>query len=486
MTAAGRTAPSSGAVQVLAAVMAGAACSAIMVFFGEFLPILLMVSGIVAFSYVILRPDIGLYLLAFISYLNLSDIVIENANAPSIAKFTVVGLFAAAVLRRALFGVRLGGALSSYAALAVLWLLACSSVLYADFPDESLVAAERLTKDMLFAVLILMIVVDGTSLRRLSWSLILAGIVMAGITAYQALTGFDSDAFGLGKAEMHQIVGEVQDYRPGGPLGDPNMYAQVLLLLVPLAAERMANERNWPLRIVAGAGFAVCTLAIIFTYSRGALLALVVVCVAMAVPFFRRPRAALTALPAVGLVLFLIPSSYVDRLQKIELPSSAGSDVDESIEGRGTEMLVAWQMFLDHPVLGIGLENYPPHFQDYVQKLNLPSRRENRKSHSLYLQIAAERGIVGIASFAIVIAIALRSLFRGRRKLRECGSRMEAGIAGAIALSLLGYGVAAIFLHGEYGRYLWIMVGLAMSIAEVARRAAANSAKAAQSPLRKA
>ena len=65
----------------------------------------------------------------------------------------------------------------------------------------------------------------------------------------------------------------------------------------------------------------------------------------------------------------------------------------------------------DHPVLGIELENYPLHFQDYVQKLNLPSRRENRKSHSLYLQIAAERGVFGLASFAIVIAVALRSLF---------------------------------------------------------------------------
>ena len=102
MTAAGRTAPSSGAVQVLAAVIAGAACSAIMVFFGELLPILLIVSGIVAFSFVILRPDIGLYLLAFISYLNLSDIVIENANAPSIAKFTVGRAFS----RRSSFAAR--------------------------------------------------------------------------------------------------------------------------------------------------------------------------------------------------------------------------------------------------------------------------------------------------------------------------------------------------------------------------------------------
>jgi probable O-glycosylation ligase (exosortase A-associated) len=474
MTAAGRTASSSGVVQALSAVAAGVFCSAIVVFPRELLPLLLVVSGIAAFGFVILRPDIGLYLLAFISYLNLSDIVIRNANAPSIAKFTVAALLAAVILRRILFGVRLGGAPSSYAVLALLWLLAVSSVLYADYPDESLAAAERLTKDILFAVLIVMIVVDVTSLRRLVWSLILAGIVMAGITVYQALTGsFDNDLFGLGQAELHQIVGDVADYRPGGPLGEPNMYAQVLLLLVPLAAERMANERSWFLKAVAGAGFAVCILAIIFTYSRGALLALVVVCLAMAVPLFRRRRIALTALPMIGLVLFLTPSAYIDRLQKVKLPSVAGSDADESLEGRSTEMVVAWRMFVDHPMLGVGLENYPLHFQKYVQKLHLPARHENRKSHSLYLQIAAERGAVGLASFAIVMGVALRSVFRGRRELRGAGHSPEAGIAGAIALSLLGYGVAAIFLHGDYGRYLWIMVGLAMCVAEVARTAKA-------------
>lgn len=474
MTASRRTAFTSPVAQMLAVIAAAAACSTMVVFSQEVLPAILVVSGVAAFGLVVLRADIGLYLLAFISYLNLSDILIANANAPSIAKFTVVGLLVAVLLRRVLFGVRLGGDPSCYMVLGLLWLVAGSSAFYADYPEESIEATEKLTKDILFAVLILMIVVDATSLRRLVWSLILAGIVMAGITVYQAVTGsFENDMFGLGKAELHQIVGEVADYRPGGPLGEPNMYAQVLLLLVPLTAERMANEKNWPLRIVAGLGFAVCVLAIIFTYSRGALLALVVVCVAMSIPLLRRPRVALVALPMIALAVFLTPSAYVDRLQKVELPSTAGSDADGSLEGRRTEMLVAWRMFLDHPVLGVGMENYPLHFQEYVQKLGLPARHENRKAHSLYLQIAAERGLVGIASFAAVMWVALAGVLRGRHELRAAGRSTEAGIAGGVALSFLGYGVAAMFLHGDYGRYFWIMVGLAMCIGQLAQMAKA-------------
>jgi putative inorganic carbon (HCO3(-)) transporter len=337
----------------------------------------------VAFAFVVARPDIGLYLLAFISYLNLSDVIIENVNAPSIAKFTVVGLLLAVLVRWGLFRTRLGGTPISYLAIAAVWLLGASSLLYAAHPDESLEAVERLTKDVLFAVIILMIVMDGTMLRRLVWSLISAGAVMSAITVYQALTGsFDNPFFGVGKAEIHQIVGEISDHRPGGPLGDPNMYAQVLLLIVPLAAERMVHGATLLAKLVAGASFVLCTLAIIFTYSRGGLLALLVVCAVMAVPVIRRPRAALLAIVLAGFVVSFVPSSYIDRVTKLEVSALAasGAGEDVSLEGRSAEMLVAWRMFLDHPVLGVGLENYPQHFQSYVQKLGLRARHENRKS----------------------------------------------------------------------------------------------------------
>jgi putative inorganic carbon (HCO3(-)) transporter len=453
---------------VLSAAVAGAA---LVSFFAQALPAFLILGCVIAFAFVVARPDIGLYLLAFISYLNLSDIIIENFNVPSMAKFTVAGLLLAVLVRWGLFRTRLGGTPLSYLAIAAVWLLGASSVLYAAHPDESLEAVERLTKDVLFAVIILMVVMDGTMLRRLVWSLICAGVVMSAITVYQALTdSFDNPFFGLGKAEMHQIVGEISDHRPGGPLGDPNMYAQALLLIVPLAAERTVNGEKLLAKLAAGAAFVLCTLAIIFTYSRGGLLALLVVCAAVAVPVIRRPRAALLAVVlAVGIVWF-VPTSYTDRLMKLEISALAasGAGEDVSLEGRSAEMLVAWRMFLDHPALGVGLENYPQHFQPYVQKLGLRARHENRKSHSLYLQIAAERGVAGILVFGGLVVVAFRSLLAGRRELLACGYSTEASIAAAVAISLLGYGVAAIFLHGEYGRYLWIMIGTAMSIRTIA------------------
>ena len=195
----------------------------------------------------------------------------------------------------------------------------------------------------------------------------------------------------------------------------------------------------------------------------------------MVAPFLRRIRVVLAVLAVIGLAAFLIPAAYIERLQKLEVPASASAtDLDESLEGRSTEMVVGWRMFLDHPLFGVGIENYPLHFQEYVQKLGLPARHENRKAHSLYLQIAAERGTVGLLSFAVVIGIAFRSVIRGYRELRKAGHTAAAGIAAAIGMSLLGYGLAAIFLHGDFWRYFWIMIGLAMCVTQVA----SGSAKA--------
>jgi putative inorganic carbon (HCO3(-)) transporter len=473
MSALARGAAGPGALMEGVLILSAAlACAALISFFTQALPALLVLCGIAAFAFVVARPDLGLCLLAFISYLNLSDAIIESFNAPSIAKFTVVGVLLAVLVRWGLFRTRLGGTPLSYLAIAAVWLLGASSVLYAAHPDESLDAFERLSKDVLFAVIILMVVMDGTMLRRLVWSLISAGAIMSAITVYQALTGsFDDSFFGLGKAEIHQIVGDISDHRPGGPLGDPNMYAQVLVLIVPLTAERTVNGENLLARLVAGATSVLCTLAIIFTYSRGGLLALLVVWAVLALPLVRRPRVALLVIVLAGFVASFVPSSYIDRLTKLEvaaLAASGGSE-DVSLEGRTAEMLVAWRMFLDHPVLGVGLENYPRHFQPYVQKLGLRARHEDRKSHSLYLQIAAERGALGILAFTVLLVVTLRGLLAGRRELLTHGYSAEASIAAAAAVSLLGYGVAAIFLHGEYGRYFWIMIGIAMSIRTISK-----------------
>ena len=85
---------------------------------------------------------------------------------------------------------------------------------------------------------------------------------------------------GLSAAHVEEIVGAIDSWRLVGPIDDPNFYGQILVVLVPLAWDRLVHEpRRW-LRPVAGAALVGCVMAIGFTYSRGALAALVVMLLA--------------------------------------------------------------------------------------------------------------------------------------------------------------------------------------------------------------
>ncbi|WP_410964468.1 O-antigen ligase family protein, partial [Salmonella sp. SAL4447] len=61
------------------------------------------------------------------------------------------------------------------------------------------------------------------------------------------------------------------------------------------------------------------------------------------------------------------------------------------------------------PLLGVGPGNYQHNFQTYSRRLDLWPRQEDRQAHSLYLEIAAERGVIGLAGFALL------ALFVGSR-----------------------------------------------------------------------
>lgn len=84
----------------------------------------------------------------------------------------------------------------------------------------------------------------------------------------------------------------------------------------------------------------------------------------------------LVALAAFALVVWqFLPAQYTDRIGTLGGLVGAGSDTavatEVSFRGRLSETTVAWQMFLDHPIQGVGLANYNSNYQAYSQNLGL-------------------------------------------------------------------------------------------------------------------
>ena len=141
---------------------------------------------------------------------------------------------------------------------------------------------------------------------------------MGTISTYQYLTGtFTNPYWGFGQAALQNISAGVEDYRIAGSVGDPNFYAQIMLVLVPIALDRVWNEQKPLLRGIAGFTLVVCLLTIVFTFSRGAILGLLVVGILVII---RRPPSlvaifftAVLLIPA----LTYIPESYLERVSSL-------------------------------------------------------------------------------------------------------------------------------------------------------------------------
>lgn len=447
---------------------------------------LVIAGGVVIAS--LARLEWALMGLVFLTYANVSDTVTNYQNAPPVAKFYVIAILAVILFRWLAKGERFAGRADVTLALIAYGLVSFLSVFYADNIDAVIATSIEYAKDMLITATIVMLLVKGSTLRKVLWTLVLSGLFLSAATIFQYVTEtYPIAVGGFARAEVHQIVAGSNSNRHAGPMDDANHFGQILVVLVPLALERALNESSRALRVVALAALLCLIIATLLTYSRGAILALL----GMGAVYFWIYRAHLkglvvTVVIAAGIAfaaLQFAPPEFFDRMETLTrlVPGSAKSSgvvldkgVDVAIEGRLAEMQVAWQMFLDHPFFGVGYGNYESHYQKYELLMRLPARHEKRSAHSFFLEIAAEQGLLGLGAMALIVWLMVQSVMDAVRLFSHMGRPEYTSMAIAIGIGLLGYGIAAMFLHNSYSRYLWLMAGVAFSLPNIARQEQAS------------
>lgn len=106
---------------------------------------------------------------------------------------------------------------------------------------------------------------------------------------------------------------------------------------------------------------------------------------------------------------------------------TAGSRFTGSLSsGRYGEWKVAWLEFTDHPVTGIGADNYAT---AYLER-RTDNFREPRYPHSIELRLLSQLGVVGTGLFVVFLALALWLGLAHRR-------RLDAVDGGAIGVAIM-------------------------------------------------
>ena len=420
---------------------------------------------------VLLRwPRIATSVLLLLMFLNVPVVLIRYHNVPSFVGQAFSLILILPLISYILFQ-RVPPVIDRGFVLMFIFLaVQAVSTLFAYDRDVALNAMiQYFVEGIVLYFLIVNVIRDEQVLRQCIWALILAAGIMSAIVLFQELTHTYSNIYGgfaqrIGSLE-DQTTGVWQD-RPAGSIGEPNYFAQILLITVPLGLFRFASERALSLRLVALACTVLSIMGVVVTNSRGAAVALLIAGALITYIWKIKPIHIVIGLVGIVLLVLAVAPNYVNRVMSISdaqgfVSQDGGQPKDRSLRGRAAENLAAIAVFLDYPVLGAGPGNFLKLYQFYVEDTGfyVLHTTEERPAHNLYLNIAADVGICGLAAFLAIIGVQIRQLLRIRARHTEHGSEI-ASTATALLLGLLSYLFAGVFLSLAYQRYFWILIAL--------------------------
>ena len=284
---------------------------------------------------------------------------------------------------------------------------------------------------------------------------------LVGIHIYLAIKGI----LGYTEREFTESGYKSTGVVGGSFLGDENDVALALIVVLPLAIYLFRRARALPSRIFWGVGALAILFTIVFTFSRGGFVGLgAMVLYWVGVSRNRGKAIGALALAAI-LVIVVAPPQYWARIVTITQPD----------EGTAQLRQYYWaadrRMFFDSPLWGVGGNNSGVLMPEYA--LDFPPEKRptqwGKASHSLYFQLLAEFGLLGV----FLIGTVLVSNFWDLRQISALGrnarcSTSTAQLAECLRASWVGFLVPAAFLSVLGYPHLFYLTALTV----VARRLA--------------
>lgn len=306
-------------------------------------------------------------------------------------------------------------------------------------------ATLNLAKFVAIYFLILNAVDTKPRLRLVVWTMVLGGLFPA-----------------LG-AIHHYLEGKfVEGGRTGwiGIFANPNELAYSLVILLPLALFLGSGRDLWTRLLMLGA-LGVYGVAIFLSFSRGGMLGFFVVVLFMGLRQPRRSlRLATLALLAAGMVFI---GYFWSRDQGFTNLSA-----DATFHQRVATMQAGLAMFVDRPLLGVGLNcsilGWPLYAPQDVFSYGW------LHNHNTFLQVLSETGLLGFIPFVLLLAAAFYQTHGIRVWATRTRHQDLARLAAALDLSLWGFVVSG--LSGGYALswFPYLLVGLISSTGKVTER----------------
>lgn len=329
--------------------------------------------------------------------------------------------------------------------LAAFVVLAAMSPIWSVDPETSRWASGEAMKMALVYVAASSLLTTPERIRMVAWTIALSACIPAWYGLQNHLTGTDL----------------LEGYRTRweGSFYDPNRLAMALVISSLLLLGLRARLRNPFGRLAVLSLIGLQVAVIVLTYSRGAILGLGLGALTLVLAEKKnRGRAiVLVAVLALGVGIFA-PDRFWNRTETI-----ISYEEDASAMGRIYAWRTAENIIQRRPLTGIGAAAFTTAWASYAPGEAGPTPYV---AHNLFLEVAAELGLIGLAGFCVLIFACTRGLLLVTRRSRRSGVSEEAK---ALFAAIAGYLVCHMFAGFMLSFFLFLILGMATAVERYAR-----------------
>ncbi len=361
---------------------------------------------LVVFVWTILRPRVALYLMPIcvpwgsLDFIDIKGLRLNSADVLVI--FLAIGWLLSFVLHQKVGPQdREASHIPTYLVIAMLALVG-TMVLSMTVALNINSSLKEISKWLEFLVLMLL-GAQYLRTRRQIWTIIVI-VCLAGIS--QAFYGYFQAFFNLGPQSFIRDA----SLRVYGTFDQPNPYAGYINIPLSIALSLTLLGRGRLTRILAGLTTLLLAIAEYLTQSRGGEIAIAAALLFIVLAGMPRIRVLMRVLiilllgPLEALIAGWIPlyifNPLLHFLGLVQISLSTPSSQDFSTAERVAHWLAGLHMFIDHPVLGVGIGNYPDAYPKYFITIFTDPLGH---AHNYYINIAAETGSIGLIVFLLFL-----------------------------------------------------------------------------------
>jgi len=386
------------------------------------LVITLIVFG--AIPFILLRPHIGLLIWSWLGYMSPHRLSYGFAYS-----FPFVMLISALTIVVLLFSKeRKKLPINS---VTILWLIfifwMCISTIFAFYPVDAQHELIRTIKIQVMVLVTMMLFQEKEKIIQL------VCVIVFSLGFY----GVKGGVFVAATGGSYRVWGP-----PGSFVEGNNELALALIMILPFMffLFKIANNKYIKYFLIFCMFFT--TASILGSYSRGAFLALSMITLFLWLKSDKKLLVMMPIVVVIGLASVFLPQEWFNRMNTIET-----YEEDSSAMGRVNAWHFAFNLAIDNPLIGGGYGTFTKElFRNYA-----PVPEDHHDAHSIYFEVLAEQGFIGLLLFLSLGFFAWRL---ASKTIKACKGKEELTwaywLASMSQVSLIGYASGGAFLGLAY------------------------------------